>query len=75
MLSAIPAIATALLGMFTGALVRNRQSGLTGGKKTLFMFGAALVFVQFDPQFLAQSVNEQKTHVMTGFAVFFSWIS
>lgn len=44
LLSAIPAIATALLGMFTGALVRNRQSGLSGGKKTLFMFGAALVF-------------------------------
>ena len=43
LLCTIPAIATALLGMFAGAFIRWEREGLTGNKKTLCLFGAAAV--------------------------------
>lgn len=39
--SAIPAVVTAMLGMFTGEFIR--RSDLSGSKKTLWMFGAAVM--------------------------------
>lgn len=41
LLSVLPAIVTAMLGMFTGEFVR--KDGISGGKKTLYMFAAAAV--------------------------------
>ena len=41
----IPAIVTALLGMFTGEFVRLPEEKVSGGKKTLYMLGAAAVFL------------------------------
>ena len=43
LLSTVPAIGTALLGMFAGAFIRWEREGLTGNKKTLCLFGAAAV--------------------------------
>lgn len=43
LLSNIPAIVTAMLGMFTGEFVRS--DGLDGGKKTLWMFAAAAIML------------------------------
>ena len=43
LLSTVPAIATALLGMFAGAFIRWERAGLTGHKKALCLFGAAVV--------------------------------
>ena len=41
LLSTLPSIVTAMLGMFTGEWVRNEK--VSGGKKTLVMFAAAAV--------------------------------
>lgn len=43
LLSLLPAIVTAMLGMFTGELVRDKR--FTGGKKTVWMFAAAAVML------------------------------
>ncbi|MBP5319639.1 MAG: DUF5009 domain-containing protein [Kiritimatiellae bacterium] len=40
--STVPAIVTALLGMFSGAFIRWEREGLTGGKKTLCLLAAAV---------------------------------
>ena len=42
-LSTLPAIATCLLGVFAGLLLKNE--GLTRGKKVLTLFGAGAIFV------------------------------
>ena len=42
--SAIPAIVTAMLGMFVGDLIRFKHHTLTGGRKVALMFGVAIVF-------------------------------
>ena len=44
-LSVIPAIGTALLGMFTGELVKSKRVGLTPGKKVLWMVLAGIVML------------------------------
>ena len=44
-LSVIPAIGTALLGMFTGELVKSKREGLTPGKKVLWMILAGIVLL------------------------------
>ena len=41
----VPAIATALLGMFTGAFVRLPEERVSGGRKVLWMLGAAVVLL------------------------------
>lgn len=41
----IPAIVTAMLGMFTGEFVRLPEEKVSGGKKTLYILGAAVVFL------------------------------
>ena len=41
LLSTLPAIATALFGMFTGEYLRREQAGLSGGTKALYMALAA----------------------------------
>ena len=43
LLSAIPAIVTAMLGIFTGELIRLPKEKLSGERKTLYMLGAAVV--------------------------------
>ena len=42
-LSTLPAVVTAMLGMFTGEFVRIPDEKIPGGKKTLMMMGAAAV--------------------------------
>ncbi len=44
-LSTIPAIVTAMLGMFTGQFVKLSDDKISGNKKTLCMFGAAAVML------------------------------
>ncbi|MFA6767631.1 MAG: DUF5009 domain-containing protein [Parabacteroides sp.] len=44
-LSTFPAICTALLGMFTGELVKSNKEGLTGNKKVLIMVIAGIVLL------------------------------
>lgn len=44
-MSTIPAIVTALLGMFTGEFVRTPSTKISGGKKTLVLLAAALVLI------------------------------
>lgn len=44
-LSTFPAVVTALLGMFTGAFVRSASPEMTGGRKTVYMFIAALLML------------------------------
>jgi predicted acyltransferase len=39
--SALPAVVTAMLGVFTGELIRNNK--ISGNKKTLWMLGSAVV--------------------------------
>ncbi len=43
LLSAFPAVVTAMLGIFTGELIRNNK--ISGNKKTLWMLGAAVVLI------------------------------
>ena len=43
LLCAVPAVVTALLGMFAGAFIRWEREGLTGNKKTLCLFASAAV--------------------------------
>lgn len=48
MLSVVPAVVTAMLGMFTGEFVRSRSVGgkpLSGNRKTVIMFVAAAVLL------------------------------
>ena len=42
LLSTVPAIVTAMLGIFTGEFVRLPEEKISGKKKTLYMLGAAL---------------------------------
>ena len=44
-LSTIPSVVTALLGMLTGELVRLPAEKMSGGRKTLVMLGAAAVLI------------------------------
>lgn len=44
-LSNLPGIVTAMLGMFTGEFVRIPDSKISGGKKTLYMLAAAAVML------------------------------
>lgn len=41
----LPAIVTAMLGMFTGEFVRLPEQRISGGRKTLWMLGAAAVLL------------------------------
>lgn len=43
LLSAVPAIVTAMLGMFSGEFIRSTQFNITGSKKALYMFVAAII--------------------------------
>lgn len=43
LLSALPAVVTAMLGMFTGELIRQPEERFSGNRKTLIMLGAAAV--------------------------------
>lgn len=45
LLSTIPAIATAMLGIFTGEFVRISEDRISGSRKTACMFGAAAVML------------------------------
>lgn len=45
LLSTIPAIVTAMLGMFTGEFIRIPDEKISGGKKTLYLLGAALILL------------------------------
>ncbi|MCQ2178213.1 MAG: DUF5009 domain-containing protein [Bacteroidales bacterium] len=45
LLSTLPAIVTAMLGMFTGEFVRLPEEKINGNKKTLWMFAAAAVML------------------------------
>lgn len=45
LLSTIPAIVTAMLGIFTGEFVRISDEKLSGNRKTLYMAGAAVVLL------------------------------
>ncbi len=45
LLGIIPATVTAMLGMFTGEFIRLPEEKMSGGKKTLWMFGAAAVLL------------------------------
>lgn len=45
LLSTIPAIVTAMLGIFTGEFVRIPEDRISGNRKTLYMFGAAAVML------------------------------
>lgn len=45
LLSTVPAIVTAMLGMFTGDFVRLPEQKLSGNRKTLYMFAAAAVML------------------------------
>lgn len=44
-LSTLPAIVTAMLGMFTGEFIRRQDNTLTGAKKAAYMAGAAVVLI------------------------------
>lgn len=44
-LSILPAIVTAMLGMFTGEFVRRPEEEISGGKKTVYMLVAAAVLL------------------------------
>ena len=44
-LSTIPAVVTAMLGMFTGEFVKSPEEKMSGNRKTLWMFGAAAVML------------------------------
>jgi len=44
-LSALPAIVTALLGMFTGQFVQLSKERISGNKKALYMVAAGIVFI------------------------------
>lgn len=43
LLSALPAVVTALLGMFTGEMIRLPEERMTGNRKTLWMVAGAVV--------------------------------
>ncbi|MBQ0024101.1 MAG: DUF5009 domain-containing protein [Bacteroidales bacterium] len=43
--STLPAIVTAMLGMFTGEFVRSEKKGLTGGRKSLYLALSGLVML------------------------------
>jgi len=43
--STLPAIVTAMLGMFTGMLVRLPEKTLSGNRKTIYMLAAAVGFI------------------------------
>lgn len=43
LLSALPAVVTAMLGVFTGELIRMPNSKVSGNQKTLWMLGGAVV--------------------------------
>lgn len=45
LLSALPAVVTALLGMFAGELVRTPEEKVSGGRKSLLMFAAAALML------------------------------
>ncbi|MDR0393807.1 MAG: DUF5009 domain-containing protein [Tannerella sp.] len=45
LLSTLPAIVTAMLGMFTGRFVRISSDRMTENKKVLYLFAAAIVFL------------------------------
>lgn len=45
LLSALPAVVTAFLGMFTGDLVRIPNEKISGNRKTLYMLGAAVAML------------------------------
>jgi predicted acyltransferase len=45
LLGTIPSISNALLGMFAGELVMSRKEGLTGMKKTVYLFVAGAVLL------------------------------
>lgn len=49
LLSAVPAVATAMLGMFTGELIRVSKERMTGQKKTLIMIGAGVALLIITP--------------------------
>jgi predicted acyltransferase len=42
-LSTIPSVSTALLGVFAGYLLRSERGGLTGMKKALIIIGAGII--------------------------------
>ena len=42
-LSTLPAVVTAMMGMFTGEFIRIPEEKIPGGKKTLIMIGASVV--------------------------------
>lgn len=44
-LSTLPAVVTAMLGMFTGEFVRLPENSVSGRRKALYMFLAAVVFL------------------------------
>ena len=43
--SAVPAVVTAMLGMFTGELIRQPKERFSGQKKTLMMLGGAVALI------------------------------
>ncbi|MBR4756652.1 MAG: DUF5009 domain-containing protein [Bacteroidales bacterium] len=45
LVSTLPAIVTAMLGMFTGEFIRLPESRMSGGRKTVLMLLAAVVFL------------------------------
>lgn len=45
LVSTLPAIVTAMLGMFTGEFIRLPESRVSGGRKTVLMLIAAVVFL------------------------------
>lgn len=45
LLSTVPAVVTAMLGMFTGEFIRIPEEKISGGKKSLYMAGAAIVLL------------------------------
>jgi predicted acyltransferase len=44
-LSTLPAVVTALLGMFTGQFIKYQGSGISGKRKVLLMLVAAMIFL------------------------------
>jgi len=45
LLSVLPAIVTALLGMFTGELIRMPEEKISGNRKTLIILGSAVIML------------------------------
>ena len=45
LLSTLPAVVTAMLGMFTGDFVRKEEKVISGNRKTVYMFAAAAVML------------------------------